>query len=141
MILVDTNVISEPMRDVSNNRVIKWIDAQAVETLFLSAISVAEVRFGIAVLPSGKRRERLHDRLVADLLPLFAGRILPFDLAASNAYAKLMAHARSAGKTIFGADGYIAAIAASNGFSIATRNASPFEAAGLTVINPWTEIS
>lgn len=137
MILLDTNVISEPWKPVPNQAVVDWLDAQAIETLFLSAVTIAELRFGISALPSGKRQVILHDRLEGEVLPLFAGRILSFDLAASQSYAELMARARLSGKAIAKADGYIAATAAANGFGVATRDTSPFEAAGLSVINPW----
>jgi len=79
----------------------------------------------------------LHQSLEKRVLRLFTGRVLPFDLACTQAYAKLMAKARRAGLAIAAADGYIAAIAASNGFAVATRDTDPFEAAGVTVINPW----
>jgi predicted nucleic acid-binding protein len=137
MILVDTNVISEPWKPIPEPRVLKWIDAQAIETLYLSAITIAELRFGIAALPEGKRRTTLHDRLEQDVLPLFEGRILPFDLDASQAYAKLMARAKAVGQAIGKADAYIAATAASHGLAVATRDISPFEAAGLNIVNPW----
>lgn len=137
MILLDTNVMSEPLRQAPEPRVIAWIDAQPMETLFLSAITVAELRAGVALLPAGKRRAGLQQNLEKRVLPLFAGRVLPFDLACTQAYAALMARARSAGLAIATADGYIAAIAAANGFAIATRDASPFEAAGVMVIDPW----
>ncbi|GAC1629959.1 MAG: type II toxin-antitoxin system VapC family toxin [Nevskia sp.] len=137
MILLDTNVVSEPLRHAPEPRVIEWIDAQPLETLFLSAITVAELRAGAALLPAGKRRAGLQDNLEKRVLPLFAGRVLPFDLACTQAYAQLMATARAAGLSIAAADGYIAAIAAANGFAVATRDTSPFEAAGATVINPW----
>jgi len=136
MILLDTNVISEPMRTAESN-VVAWIDTQPLETLYLSAVTVAELRFGVATIPEGKRRNKLHDRLEKRVLPLFIGRVLPFDLAASQAYAELMARARAAGLAIGIADGYIAAIASANGLIVATRDTRPFEAVGLTVINPW----
>lgn len=139
MILLDTNVMSEPLRQAPEPRVIEWIDAQAMETLFLSAITVAELRAGVALLPAGKRRAGLQDNLERRVLPLFAGRVLPFDLACTQSYAALMAKSRSAGLAIATADGYIAAIAAANGFAVATRNTHPFEAAGVTVINPWAQ--
>ena len=138
MILIDTNVVSEPWKPAPDARVLAWLDAQAIETLFLSAITVAELRFGIAAMPEGKRRTVLHDRLEDEVLPLFSGRILPFDLEASRAYAALMAAARASGKAIASADGYIAATALARGFSVSTRDVSPFEVAGLKVINPWT---
>lgn len=137
MILVDTNVISEPLRKSPEARVIEWIDAQPLETLYLSAITVAELRFGVASLPAGKRRDGLHDSLETRVLPLFAGRVLAFDLAASQTYAELMAKARAAGLVIGAADGYIAATAAANGMMVATRDTAPFEAAGVPVVNPW----
>jgi toxin FitB len=137
MILIDTNVISEPWRPAPDPRVLAWIDAQAIETLYLSTITVAELRFGIAALPSGKRRTTLHDRLERDVLPLFSERILPFDLDCSQAYADLMARAKIAGKAIGKADAYIAATAAARDLTVATRDTRPFEAAGLDVLNPW----
>ena len=137
MILLDTNVVSEPLRPAPDAHVTEWIDAQALETLFLSAITVAELRAGLALLPAGKRRTRLQESLETGVLPLFSGRVLPFDLGCTRAYAGLVAKARAAGLAIASADGYIAAIAATNGLTVATRDTSPFEAAGVAVINPW----
>jgi hypothetical protein len=137
MILLDTNVISEPLKLTADAAVLTWIDAQLIETLYLSAISLAELRFGIAALPSGKRRETLHSSLEQRILPLFVGRILPFDTAASEAYSVIRARARADGKAIAPADGYIAATALTHGLIVATRDTMPFVAAGLTVINPW----
>ena len=137
MILLDTNVVSEPLRPAPESRVIEWIDAQPLETLFLSAITVAELRAGVALLPAGKRRSGLLQNLEKRVLPLFAGRVLPFDLACTQAYADLMAQARAAGLAVATTDGYIAAIAAANGFAVATRDTGAFEAAGAEVINPW----
>ena len=113
------------------------MDAQALETLCLSAITVAEVHFGLASLPAGKRRDRLQASLEKQVLPLFVGRVLPFNMWASQVYSELMAKARAAGLAIGAADGYIAATAAANGMMVATRDVSPFKAAGLNVINPW----
>ena len=137
MILLDTNVVSEPLKLKGDVGVLTWIDAQNIETLYLSTISLAELRFGIAALAPSKRRDTLQDSLEQLILPLFAGRILPFDAAASEAYAALRSRARAQGKAISPADGYIAATASSHGLSVATRDTSPFEAAGLSVINPW----
>jgi predicted nucleic acid-binding protein len=138
MILLDTNVISEPWKPVPDEAVVAWLDAQAIETLFISAITIAELRFGIAAMPLGKRQTILRDRLEGEVLPHFSERILPFNLATSQFYSELMARARVSGKAIGTADGYIAATAASNRLAIATRDTSPFEAAGLQVINPWS---
>lgn len=137
MILLDTNVISEPLRPAPEVRVIEWIDAQPLETLYLTAITVAELRAGVSLLPAGKRRTRLHEYLEKRVLPTFAGRVLPFDLACTKAYAELLAKVRRAGRGIGTADACIAAIAVANGFAVATRDTDPFHAAGLTVVNPW----
>ncbi|PVZ85422.1 VapC toxin family PIN domain ribonuclease [Serratia sp. S1B] len=137
MIILDTNVISEPLRQAPESRVIEWIDAQALETLYLSVITVAELRFGMDSLPAGKRKDKLQESLEKQILPLFAGRVLPFDILASQSYSELMSKARAAGLAIGTADGYIAATAAANGMMVATRDVSPFKAAGVDVINPW----
>lgn len=139
MILLDTNVISEPLRREPEPGVIEWIDAQALETLYLSAITVAELRSGIALLPAGKRRTGLLESLERRVLPLFTGRVLPFDLPCTQTYAELIAKAQKAGLAIATADGFIAATAAANGLAVATRDTGPFEAAGVEVINPWGE--
>jgi toxin FitB len=91
MILLDTNVISETQRQEPNARVLEWLDAQALETLYLSAITVAELRAGGALMPVGKRRESQHETLEKRLLPMFANRVLSFDLACTKAYAELLA--------------------------------------------------
>lgn len=140
MILLDTNVISEPQRQAPNARVLNWLDAQALETLYLCAITVAELRAGIALLPAGKRRDGLHENLEKRLLPMFANRVLSFDMACTKAYAELLARSRAAGLAVETADAFIAAVALANGFTVATRDTSPFAAAGLSVINPWEAI-
>ena len=137
MILVDTNVISETLRQQPDPAVVRWMDAQSIETLYLSAVTVAELRYGIAVLPEGRKRQVLHNGLEQSVLPLFEGRILPFDGATAESYAELMAAARRRGRGVSAADGYIAATAHAAGLMVATRDTSPFEAAGLAVINPW----
>jgi hypothetical protein len=139
MILLDTNVISEPQRQKPNTHVLEWIDAQALETLYLSVITVAELRAGIALLPMGKRRTTLHDNLENRLLPMFANRVLSFDMAATKTYAQLLAKSRAPGLAIETADAFIAAVALSNSFTVATRDTGPFEAVGLHVINPWAQ--
>lgn len=137
MILLDTNVISEPLRPSPEKRIVDWIDSQPIETLFLAAITVAEVRFGIAALPEGTRRNRLREGLEGRVLPLFTGRVLSFDVTASDAYAELMSSARRRGRAIAMADGLIAATAAAAGMTVATRDTAPFEAAGVAWMNPW----
>lgn len=137
MILLDTNVVSEPLRPAPDARVTEWIDAQALETLFLSAITVAELRAGLALLPAGKRRSGLQTSFETRVMPLFSGRVLAFDLGCTHAYADLTAKARASGLAIASAEGYIAAIAVANGLTVATRDTSPFKAAGIAVVNPW----
>jgi len=139
MILLDTNVISEPLRAQGDARVMAWIDKQAIETLCLCTITLAELRYGIAALPEGKRRDGLSHSLETRVIPLFKGRILGFDEEASKAYATLRATAKDKGKAIAAADGYIAAIAITHGLVIATRDTAPFEAAGLMVIDPFSD--
>jgi predicted nucleic acid-binding protein len=137
VILLDTNVVSEAMTREPHPRVREWLDAQAPETLFLSSITVAELLFGIGALPTGKRKDTLAAAF-DDVLDLFAARILPFDTAAARRYADLAVKARAAGKGFPTPDGYIAAIAAAHGFTVASRDTSAFAAAGLRVIDPWT---
>ena len=137
MIILDTNVISEPQRKLPAAAVVAWLDEQPLETLFLTTVTVAELRFGVAALPTGKRRDYLSESLEEKILPAFAGRVLAFDMAASACYAELMIKARVAGLAIGVADGYIAAIALAHKMIMATRDVGPFEAAGLRVINPW----
>lgn len=136
MIVLDTNVVSEAMKPEPQPRVRAWLDKQVAETLYLSSVTVAELGFGIAVLPEGKRKQLLA-AAVDGLLALFSGRVLPFDLDAARAYAQLAASARAQGRGFPTPDGYIAAIAGSRGFVVASRDTTPFEAAGVEVINPW----
>jgi predicted nucleic acid-binding protein len=137
MILLDTYVISEPLKPRPDAAMRAWMDTQAVETLYLCTISLAELRFGAAIMPEGKRKKGLQQHIEDRIVPMFAGRILAFDSASAAVYAQLRARARAVGKTIDTVDAYIAAIAFARGFSVATRDVSPFKAAGLTVINPW----
>lgn len=137
MILLDTNVVSEPLKRHSDPEVLAWLDAQAVETLYLSTISLAELRFGIAALPNGKRKDTLRLSLDQRIMPVFEDRVLPFDVEAAETYGALRARVKAAGRAIGTADGYIAAIAVARNLIVATRNTSPFEFAGLPVINPW----
>ncbi|ESQ87204.1 hypothetical protein ABAC460_20755 [Asticcacaulis sp. AC460] len=138
MILLDTNVVSEMMKAAPDAQVHQWLDAQTAESLFLSSVTVAELLFGVAALPEGKRKTRITD-VVDGVLALFDGRILPFDTEAARYYAGLAVLARTAGKGFPTPDGYIAAIAASKGFAVATRDVSPFAAADVPVINPWND--
>lgn len=137
MILLDTNVVSEAIKPTPHPTVLAWLDTQAAETLFLSSITVAELLFGIGALPDGKRRDLLAAR-IDGLLDQFIGRVVDFDTPAARRYADLAVRARAAGKGFPTPDGYIAAIAAAHGFAVASRDTGAFNAAGLTVIDPWT---
>lgn len=137
MILIDTNVVSELWRAAPAQRVVEWLNGQPLETLYLSVITVAELRFGVARLPAGKRRNGLRERLETQVLPSFHGRVLVLDLATTQAYADLMAKAQAVGVSIGLADGLIAAIATVNGMTVATRDTTPFKAAGVSVMDPW----
>lgn len=139
MILLDTNVISEQFRAVSDEAVIDWLNRQPLETLYLASMTVAELRAGVALMAVGKRRTVLSDSIEHQVLPVFVGRVLSFDVACTRAYADVLAAARKAGSGIETADAVIAAIALNNGFSVATRDVSPFLAAGVKVINPWED--
>lgn len=138
MILLDTNVVSEAMKPEPDPALLAWLDAQAAETLFLSSVTVAELLFGVAALPAGRRRDGLG-QAVEGLLALFEGRTLAFDAAAARRYGDLAMAARRAGRGFPTPDGYIAAIAAVAGFAVARRDRSAFEAAGLTVIDPFAD--
>lgn len=136
MIVLDTHVVSEAMKPGPNAAVLAWLDEQAAETLYLSSVTLAELLFGIGALPAGRRKNALAQTLDG-LLELFRGRVLGFDTDAARHYAELAVAARAAGKGFSTPDGYIAAIAAAHGFSVATRDVAPFRAAGIKVINPW----
>ena len=136
MIILDTNVVSEAMKPEPNPVVRAWLNNQAAETLYLSSVTLAELLFGIAALPSGKRKEMLALTLEG-LMGLFKDRVLPFDVEAARHYADLAVVAKISGRGFPTPDGYIAAIAASRGFIVASRDTAPYQAARVTVINPW----
>lgn len=137
MILVDTNIVSETMRAAPDPGVVAWLDAQAAETLYFSTVSLAKLLLGVALLAGGRRKTELALSLGSQAATLFGERVLTFDVAAARAYAEIVARARAGGRTIGFADGQIAAIAATHALAVASRDTAPFEAAGLTTINPW----
>src|SRR5690554_1586207 len=136
MIILDTNVVSEAMKPEPDATVIAWLNEQAAETLYLSSITLAELLFGIGALPQGKRKNML-DRALTELLELFKDRVLPFDTDAACHYADLAVRAKNGRRGFPTPDGYIAAIAESRGFMVASRDAAPYDAVGMAVINPW----
>jgi toxin FitB len=137
MIILDTNVVSEPIKIKGDPAVQAWLDQQVAETLYLTATSLSELLGGLEILPLGKRKNALSAAIDALITKLFGGRILAFDGQAAIAGAKLVARARTSGRAISFADAQIAAIATVHGFIVATTDASPFEATGVRVINPW----
>lgn len=136
MIVLDTNVVSEAMKPEPNSAVLAWLNQQASDTLYLTSVTLAELLFGISALPGGKRRNTLA-RTLDGLLELFGDRVLPFDGDAARQYAPLAVAARSVGRGFPTPDGYIAAIAASRGFAVASRDTAPYKTSGLKVIDPW----
>ncbi|WP_043481059.1 type II toxin-antitoxin system VapC family toxin [Janthinobacterium sp. HH01] len=136
MILLDTNVVSEAMRARPNAAVLAWLNQQTAETLHLSSVTLAELMFGIEIHPTGKRKKSLM-QIFDHLMGLFKDRVLPFDADAARHYARLAVAARCVGRGFPTPDGYIAAIAASRALIVASRDTGPYEAAGISVINPW----
>ena len=137
MVLLDTNVVSELMRSAPSAEVLVWVDALPPRELFVTSVTEAEVRTGIAILPDGARRRGLADAAERTLGDLFAGRVLPFDSSAARAYADIAAASRAAGRPISQSDCQIAAIARSRGLALATRNVRDFSETGVEVIDPW----
>jgi toxin FitB len=137
MILLDTNVLSELMRPAPSAAVENWIGLQPVASIFISAITEAELRYGVALLPEGRRQVQLLAKIEAMLAEDFAGRILPFDSPAASAYADIAVMRRRSGRPISQADAQIAAIASSRGASLATRNMNDFLDCGIDVVDPW----
>lgn len=138
MIILDTNVISEPFKVNPDPKVIKWLDDQDPSQLFTTTITQAEMELGLWVLPAGKKREKLHNAITELYETDFRGRVLAFDTKAALFFGGHMAAARGSGKSVSDMDGMIAAIAISNDrCPVATRDASPFHAMQVDVINPW----
>ncbi len=139
MIVLDTNVVSEIMRAVPSPAVIAWLNQQPSDTVYLTSTITAELLFGAARLPSGTRQSQLQTLLNEMLTHDFAGKVLPFDWAASQHYAALCADAQRQGQTIDMGDAQIAAVCLATGAKLATRNSKHFQIAGLAVMNPWDE--
>lgn len=138
MIVLDTNVVSEALKPIRDQRVLAWLNDQSASTLYSTSVTLAEMLIGIELLPEGKRKASLTAMLAEVSGRLFADRILPFDARMARSMAEVNRMAVSKGHNILFADCQIAAIAAFHGFAVATRDEAPFRAAGVTVINPWT---
>lgn len=139
MILIDTNVVSELMRQAPEPAVETWVAGQPTKCLYFSAIAEAELRYGAAILPAGRRRETLLARIEGVLRDAFGDRVLSFDRQAARAYGRVTAMRHSAGRHIEPVDCQIAAIAHSRGLAVATRNTSDFECMEVNLIDPWAD--
>jgi toxin FitB len=137
MIIIDTNVVSELMRPEPDPGVASWVRARDRRELRMTAISLAEVRYGIARLPDGRRKQVLLGA-ADEIFSAFADQILPVDAAAAEYYAVIASSRERAGKPIPGFDALIAAVCRSQGATLATRNVSDFDGTGIEIINPWT---
>jgi toxin FitB len=136
--LLDTNVISEPMKVRPNAGVLAWLAEVDEDSVFLSVVTITELRYGVERLATGRHRDRLDGWLRKDLSSRFKGRILPLDLEIADACGRLVARSESAGRPIEPRDAFIAATAVVHGLTLVTRNASDFEATVKAVVTPWT---
>lgn len=137
MIILDTNVVSELLRLTPEQGVVDWLGALDGADVYLTAITEAELRLGVAILPAGKRRDGLAEMIDHIVREDFAGRILPFDSHSAPAFAAIAATRRAMGRPIAHADCQIAAIAQASGATVATRNTPDFADCGIELINPW----
>lgn len=138
MIVLDTNVVSELMRAEPALAVLTWLQQNSGDGMYTTTVTVAEIRYGIARLPEGQRRESLH-QAASEIFAAFPRQVLPFDLAAANAYADVVTVRESLGNPIDGFDAQIAAICRSHAATLATRNTKDFADTGIALINPWQE--
>jgi|SRR5271169_856455 len=139
MIVLDTNVLSELMRPRPSAEVVRWLGAQPATQLFTTAITEAEVFYGLELLPKSRRRDGLLGAAEAMFSKDFAERVLAFESEAARAFAKIAARRRAMGKPISHADAQIAAIVQIHNAMLATRNVGDFESSGIRLIDPWEE--
>jgi len=135
--LLDTNVLSEPMKERPNSGVLSWLSQANEDEVFVSVVTITELRYGVERLATGKRRERLDGWLRNDLIARFAGRILPVDLRIADACGGLMARSESMGRPLEARDAFIAATAEVHGLILVTRNTSDFEPTLKAIVSPW----
>jgi toxin FitB len=138
MIILDTNLLSEPLKKKPDPAVLAWLDRQAPETLYLTTITLAELQAGIEILPVGKRRTALQEA-TTEAVAQFKARVLPFDQESAHAFGRVFAGTQAIGNPIHFGDCAIAAIAVRNRFTLATRNVREYKGAGVELINPWSE--
>ena len=137
MYVLDTNVATELMRPAPAPAVAAWIAQRDAEDMFLTAVSEAELLYGVAIVPAGRRRDELEAAMTRWLDVGFGERILPFDSAAARRYAEIASGRRRAGRPIEEADCQIAAISRSRGAVLVTRNVRDFAHTGVEVVDPW----
>lgn len=137
MIILDTNVVSEPLKPEPDPNVLNWLDAHDSATFYITTINLAELLAAVEVMPSGRRRVALEQALSREVVALFEGRVLSFDAKAAEAFAKIAASAQAQGIPIGFADCAIAAIARARGFAVASRNVRDFKGTGVEIIDPW----
>jgi len=137
MILLDTNVISELMREHPEPAVSAWLDEQPEQELWTASVILAELLSGIDMMPAGRRQKALRDAVEGMIAEDFRGRIVDFDLPAARQYGKILATRRNMGRPIREFDAQIAAIASVHRAKLATRDVNDFVACGLNVLNPW----
>ncbi len=137
MILLDTNVVSELMKRHVHPAVAAFIEARPLAEFFVPGIVVAEVLYGIARLPAGRRRERIGTDFAAFMQAGFAARVLPFDAACAAGYAKARTSREQAGRPVQIQDALIGAMALAHGSVLATRNIDDFDGYGLSLVDPW----
>lgn len=140
MIVLDTNVLSELMRAEPDSSVVDWLDAQDAFSVTISAITVAEILYGIERMPNGKRQRGFAAMAAALFEDDFAGRILPFDAVAAAHYAEQVAASERSGRVVHSGDAQIAAICRQHHAKLATRNVKDFEFLGIELINPWDSL-
>jgi hypothetical protein len=137
VIILDTNVLSDVLSPAPSDVVMNWLGAQDQLAVFITAITQAELLYGIEILPAGKRRNLLSAAVKQIFSDEFPGRILPFDEVAADVYAGIVARRAKLGRPISQFDAMIAAVAASRGSAVATRHVRDFEHCGIEVLNPW----
>ncbi len=137
MKILDTNVVSELMREVPDGKVVHWVEAQTLESLGVSVITLAEIGRGLKRLPVGKRRDGLERRFSDFIERGFRGRVFAFGESAAECYGNIAARREAAGLHVDAVDMMIAAIAKDAGAAVVTRNTGDFEGCGIELINPW----
>ncbi|HTC87281.1 MAG TPA: type II toxin-antitoxin system VapC family toxin [Bryobacteraceae bacterium] len=137
MIILDTNTLSETLKPAPSNILLRWLASQDTVSIYTTAISQAEMLYGVEALPPGKRRQHLAQVVEEIFAEDFAGRVLPFDQESAREFAKIVASRKAAGRPISQFDAMIAGIARSQSAAVATRNTGDFEHCGIRLINPW----